>query len=136
LTELLQSAPPTNDPEELALREACWKAVLRHCPLTVAWHSAGTWRQLERIGLNEMNPLSCFGNQGLRGKPGLGSMGDENGISLSAKIETLIGNYGIKELLSALHAVCWGKAAKATEDRADPSQWSELAVKLGAVIEI
>jgi hypothetical protein len=36
LMKLLQSAPPTTDQEEIALREACWKAVLAECPLTVA----------------------------------------------------------------------------------------------------
>jgi hypothetical protein len=36
LTALLASAPPTTDPEELRLREACWRAVLAECPLTAA----------------------------------------------------------------------------------------------------
>jgi hypothetical protein len=58
-------------------------------------------------------------------------MAEENGISLSLKLEALIDDCGIKELLHAIHSVCWGRAAKATEEGQDPSQWSELAVKLG-----
>jgi hypothetical protein len=61
-------------------------------------------------------------------------MADRNGPSI--KLETLIDNYGIKELLYVLLAICWGRAAKAAEEGQDPSQWSQLAVKLGAVIEV
>jgi hypothetical protein len=63
-------------------------------------------------------------------------MGDANGIRLSARLEVLIDSYGIKELLSALLAICWGKATKATEDGQDPSEWTELAVKLGVLIGV
>jgi hypothetical protein len=63
-------------------------------------------------------------------------MGELNSIQLSGKLEALIDNYGINELLSALLSVCWGKAARATEEGQDPGQWSELAVRLGAVIGV
>jgi hypothetical protein len=53
------------------------------------------------------------------------------GYSLSVKLEALIDSYGIKELLHAVISICWGRAAKATEKGQDPSQWSELAVRLG-----
>jgi hypothetical protein len=51
-------------------------------------------------------------------------------------LEALIDRYGINELLSALLAICWGRAAKAMEEGQDPSRWSELAVKLGATTEV
>jgi hypothetical protein len=57
-------------------------------------------------------------------------------IRLEALLEALTDNYGVKELLAALLAVCWGKAVKAMEDGQDPSEWTKLAVKLAAVIEI
>jgi hypothetical protein len=63
-------------------------------------------------------------------------MGERNPPRLEALLQALIDRYGVKELLSALLAVCWGKAAKAAEDGQNPSQWSELAVRLGAVIEV
>ena len=55
-------------------------------------------------------------------------------MRLEAPIEALVDSHGINELLSALIAVCWGKAAKAMEEGQDHSEWSTLAVKLGAVI--
>jgi hypothetical protein len=106
-------------------------------------HSAGTWGQLDRNGLNLP---AQFCNKDLGGailapatKRNFGLMGDPIHIPLNARLErlleVLIDNYGVKELLSALLAVCWGRAAKATEEGQDPRRWSELAVKLGAVIE-
>jgi hypothetical protein len=55
-------------------------------------------------------------------------------VRLEALIEALIDHYGINELLSALMAVCWDKAAKAAEEAQDHSEWSKLALKLGAII--
>jgi hypothetical protein len=97
-----------------------------------------------------MNFLSGSGNKGWRGdreenarrcgvlwthgQKDLVRMAEEKVLSLSLKLEALIDNYGIKELLFVLLAVCWGKAAKAAEEGSDPMEWSELAVKLGAVI--
>jgi hypothetical protein len=36
LIAMLTTAPATADPEELALRKACWEAVLRQCPAAAA----------------------------------------------------------------------------------------------------
>jgi hypothetical protein len=63
-------------------------------------------------------------------------MAEEEAASLSAKIEALIDNYSIKELLRTLLSICWGRAVKAAEEGQDPSQWNELAVKLGTMIEV
>jgi hypothetical protein len=64
-------------------------------------------------------------------------MGERNCTQrLEALIEALVDRYGMKELLSALLTVCWGKATKAIEDGEDPTRWSELAVKLGTAIEL
>jgi hypothetical protein len=63
-------------------------------------------------------------------------MAEEKVISLSLKLEAMIDDYGIKELLYVLLAVCWSKAAQATTDGQDSSQWSELAVRLGAVVGV
>jgi hypothetical protein len=63
-------------------------------------------------------------------------MAEEKFIALSLKLEALIDDYGMKEFLFVLLSVCWGKAAKAKADGQDPAQWSELAVKLGAVIGV
>jgi hypothetical protein len=62
-------------------------------------------------------------------------MAEDESTSLSTKLETLIDNHGIKELLSTLLSICWSRAAKATEEGHDPTQWSELAVKLGTAFE-
>jgi hypothetical protein len=60
-------------------------------------------------------------------------MGDRNHIS--QVLEVLIDRFGIRELLYALAAICWRRAADAMEEGRDHNEWSELAVKLETVIE-
>lgn len=95
--------------------------------------AAEIWRCTQSHELPVMSQQQSLGGLGQKG---LGLMAEEKrGAFLSTKLEALIDSYGIKELLSTLVSICWGRVAKATEEGQNPSQWSELAVKLGTAIE-